>query len=54
MSLERLQDHWSPGFWLFRLVVAYFCMKVVQKAPAGAISDHMSIAVSLLPEWMVT
>ena len=22
-------------FWLFRLVVAYCCMKLVQKAPAG-------------------
>ena len=43
-------------FGFFRQVVAYCCMKVVQKAPVGAhsaISNHLSIAISMSPECKV-
>ena len=56
-----LSDHIKQDiFWLFRQVVAYCCMIVVQKAHAflhyfhSAISSHLSIAISISPELMVT
>ena len=38
-----------------RQVVAYCCMKVVQKAATfiHAKSNHLFIAISMSPEWMV-
>ena len=54
-----LSDQQHDIFWLFRQVVAYCCMKVVQIAHAflhyfhPAISNHLSIAISMSPEWMV-
>ena len=56
-----LSDHIKQDiFWLFRQVVAYCCMKVVQKSSCrsflryfhSAISNHLSIAISMSPEWM--
>ena len=42
---------------LFRQVVAYCCMKVVQKALLryfrSAMSNHLSIVISMSTEWMV-
>ena len=53
----RLSNHINKTYiWLFRQVVAYCCMKVMQRAPADihlAIGNHLSIVISISPDWML-